>query len=90
VHGFPHTVKLRHVYRKRQAARKLPRQFLQRFGAAREQGDLRAAISQRDCRRQSDPRRSAGDDEHAILDLHRSLRLLHRSSMPPSARSLSE
>jgi hypothetical protein len=32
VHGaycFPHAIKLRHVYRDRQAAGKLPRQFLQ-------------------------------------------------------------
>src|SRR5579871_5680116 len=35
-YGFPHAIKLRHVYRDRRAAWKLPRQFLQRIGAASE------------------------------------------------------
>jgi hypothetical protein len=42
-YGFPYEVKLRHVRRNRQAAWKLLRQFLQRLGAASEQGDFRAA-----------------------------------------------
>ena len=43
-YGFPHSTKLRHVYGDGQAAWKLLCQFLQRMGAASEQGDLRAAI----------------------------------------------
>jgi hypothetical protein len=66
---------MRDVYGDRQAAWKLLRQFVQRIGAASKQGDFRAAIRQRDRRRQPDPRRSAGDDEHAIFDLHRSILL---------------
>jgi hypothetical protein len=51
------------------------RQFLQRIGAASEQGDFRAAIRQSNRRRQPDPRRSARDNENAIFDLHRSILL---------------
>jgi hypothetical protein len=43
-YGFPHSIKLRHVYRKRQAAWKLLRQFFQRIGAASEKRDFRAAV----------------------------------------------
>jgi hypothetical protein len=43
-YSFPHAIKLRHVYRDRQTAWKLPRQFLQRIGAASEQGDFRAPL----------------------------------------------
>ena len=41
---FSHAIKLRHVYRDRQAAWKLSRQFLQRIGAASEQRDFRPAL----------------------------------------------
>ena len=44
--GFPHAIKLRHVYRERQAAWKLLRQFFQRVVAASEKRDFRAAIRQ--------------------------------------------
>src|SRR5208283_5443794 len=50
-YGFPHSIRLRHVYRERQAAWKLLRQFFQRIGAASEKGDFRAAIRQSDRRR---------------------------------------
>src|SRR6516162_5491907 len=69
-YGFPHSIKLRYVDRDRQAARKLLRQFLERFSAASEQGDFRTAIRQSDCRRQPNSRRGAGDNEYAIFDLH--------------------
>jgi hypothetical protein len=46
-YGFPHSIKLRYVYSDRQAAWKLLRQFFERIGAASEQGDSRAAITQR-------------------------------------------
>ena len=48
LHGLPHAIKLPHVYRERQAAGKLLRQFFQRIGVAREEGDLRTAARQRD------------------------------------------
>jgi hypothetical protein len=70
-YGFPHASKLRHVRRDRQAAWKLPRQLLQGIRAAREQGDFRAPLAQSDRCGQSDPRRSARDNEDTILDLHR-------------------
>ena len=54
-YGFPHLIKLRHVYRDGQAAGKLLRQLLQRIGAASEQGDFRATIRQRDRPREADP-----------------------------------
>jgi len=44
---------------------------LQRIATASEQGDFRAAIRQRDRRREADPRRSARDNENAIFDLRR-------------------
>jgi hypothetical protein len=64
-YGFPHSIKLRHVYGDRQAARKLLRQFLQRIGTASEQGDVGAAIRQRGCRREDgkpDTKRSNTDE----------------------------
>ena len=67
--------KLRDVYGDGQAARKLLRQLLQRIGIASEQGDFRAAIRQRDRRREADPRRGARDNENVIFDLHRSILL---------------
>jgi hypothetical protein len=69
-YGFPHSIKLRHIYRVRQAAWKLLCQFFQRIGAASEKGDFRAAVRQSDRRRQSYPRRSAGHNEYAIFDFH--------------------
>jgi len=45
-YGFPYSIKLRHVYRDRQAAWKFLRQFPQRICAASEQGDFRAALGQ--------------------------------------------
>jgi len=49
-YGLLHAIKLRHVDRDRQAARKLPRQFLQRIVSAGEQGDFSATLGQRDRR----------------------------------------
>src|ERR1700753_72024 len=69
-YGFLHAIKLRHINRDRQAAWKLPRQFLQRIGAASKQGDFRAPLRQSNRRRKTDPGRSARDNEYAILDLH--------------------
>jgi hypothetical protein len=74
-YGIPHSIKLRHVHRDRQAARMLLRQLLQGIIAASEQGDLRAAIRQSNRRRQPDSRRSARDNEYVILDLHRFISL---------------
>src|SRR6266513_2518534 len=68
-HGFPHTIKLRHVCRDRQAAGKLLRDLLQRIATAGQEGNFRAAISQSHRRRQPDPRRSARDNEYVIFDL---------------------
>jgi hypothetical protein len=70
-YGFPHSIKLRHVYRVRQAAWKLLCQFFQRIGATSEKGDFRAAIRQSDRRRQPYPGRSASHNEYAIFDFHR-------------------
>src|ERR1700733_1978271 len=70
-YGFPHSIKLRHIYRDRQAAWKPSRQFLQRIATASEQGDLRASLGQSNSRRQSYPRRSTRDNEDTIVDLHR-------------------
>jgi len=72
-YGFSHMVELRHASSDGQAAWKLLREFLQRFGAACEKGDFRATIRQGDRRRQPDPRRSACDNENMILYLHRSI-----------------
>jgi hypothetical protein len=69
-HGFPHTIKLRHVCRDGQAAGKLLRQLLQRIATASQEGDLRAVIRQNHRRRQPNSRRSARDNEHVIFDLH--------------------
>src|SRR5215831_841148 len=74
--GFPYAIELRHVCGNRQAARKPLRQFFQRVGAAREQGDFRATVRQSNRCRKADPRRSACHDEYAICDLH-DLMLLH-------------
>ena len=53
--GFPHAIELRHVGRHSQAARKLVRQFGQRTGVTREQGDFRAAVGQSGRCRKADP-----------------------------------
>ncbi len=66
-HGFPHAIKLRHVYGDRQAAWKLPRQFFERIGAASEQGDFRAPPGQ------SDRRDSPIPDEAPVTMKTRSL-----------------
>jgi hypothetical protein len=69
-YGFLHEIELRHIYRDRQIAWKLLRQFLQRTGAASEQRDFRAPLRESDRRSKTDPGRSARDNENAILDLH--------------------
>jgi hypothetical protein len=72
-YGFLHAIKLRHVYRDGQASRKPLRQFLERISTAGEEGDFPAAIGKGNRGRKPDPRRSAGDNEDAIFDLHGSM-----------------
>jgi hypothetical protein len=79
---FAHSIKLRHVYGDWQAAWNLPRQLLQRIGAASEEGDFCAATGQRYRRRQADPRRSTRDNENAFFDLHRSILLVQFDQYP--------
>src|SRR5258708_13993741 len=81
-YGFPHSIKLRHVYGDGQTAWKLLRQFLQRIATASEHGDFRAALGQRNSRRQPYPRRSSRDNENAIFDLHRSILLFQFDQYP--------
>ena len=88
-YGFPHAIKLRHVYRDWQAALKLSRQFLQRIAAASEQGDFRAAVGQSNSRREPYPRRSARDNENAILDLQPSILLFQFDQYPSINEPLS-
>jgi hypothetical protein len=58
------------------------RQFLQDIATASEQGDFRAPLGQSDRRGQSDPRRSARDNEDVILDLHPSILLFQCEQYP--------
>jgi len=52
-----------------------PRQFLQRIATASEQGDFRAAIRQRDRRREADPDEAPVTMKTRSFDLHRSILL---------------